>query len=65
MLSIVDIKSELGRNIDIYPLTSAAIKSNSIDLHTSGFAWSISTKKSIVRNDMIVIPPHDTALVYS
>ena len=30
MLSIVDIKSELGRNIDIYPLTSAAIKSNSI-----------------------------------
>lgn len=65
MLSIVDIKRELGKNIDIYPLTPAAIKSNSIDLHASEFAWSITTKKPIVSNGMIVIPPHDTALVYS
>lgn len=66
MLSIVDIKKELGKNIYIYPLTTSAIKSNSIDLHASRFAWSVSTKKSLVdNNNRIIIPPHDTALIYS
>ena len=65
MLSIVDIKKELGKNIYIYPLTISAIKSNSIDLHASRFAWSISAKKSLVREGKITIPPHDTALIYS
>ena len=66
MLSIVDIKRELGKNLYIYPLTTSAIKSNSIDLHASKFAWSISTKKSLFNGvDKIIIPPHDTALVYS
>lgn len=66
MLSIVDIKRELGKNIYIYPLTVSAIKSNSIDLHASQFAWSLSTKKSLFDGaDKITIPPHDTALIYS
>lgn len=66
MLSIVDIKRELGKNIYIYPLIPAAIKSNSVDLHASHFAWSVTTKKSLVSNgETITIPPHDTALVYS
>lgn len=66
MLSIVDIKRELGKNIYIYPLNISSIKSNSIDLHASHFAWSIATKKSLFDgNGLIIIPPHDTALVYS
>lgn len=66
MLSIVDIKRELGRNIYIHPLNISSIKSNSIDLHASQFAWSISTKKSLFDGtNLIVIPPHDTALIYS
>lgn len=66
MLSIVDIKRELGKNIYIYPLTISSIKSNSIDLHASRFGWSISTKKSLYDGvDKIIIPPHDTALIYS
>lgn len=65
MLSIVDLKKELGENIYIYPVHIESIKSNSIDLHVSRFAWSLSTKKSIANNDYIVIEPNDTALIYS
>lgn len=66
MLSIVDIKRELGKNIYIYPLTINAIKSNSIDLHASKFAWSVTTRKSLFDGmNKIIIPPHDTALIYS
>lgn len=66
MLSIVDIKRELGKNIYIYPLIPSAIKSNSIDLHASRFAWSISTRKSLSGSgDLITVPPHDTALIYT
>ena len=65
MLSIVDLKKELGKNIYIYPLHIESIKSNSIDLHISKFAWSLMTKKTIYDNGYIVIAPNDTALVYS
>lgn len=66
MLSIVDIKRDLGKNIFIHPLDISSIKSNSIDLHASKFAWSISTKKPLFDgNDSILISPHDTALIYS
>ncbi|MBQ7885303.1 MAG: hypothetical protein IJ313_00255 [Clostridia bacterium] len=65
MLSIIDLKKELGKNIYIYPVHIESIKSNSIDLHVSEYAWSLSTKKSIHNNGYIVIPPHDTALIYT
>lgn len=65
MLSIVDLKKELGQNIYIYPVHIESIKSNSIDLHVSRFAWSLSTKKSIGDENYIVIEPNDTALIYT
>lgn len=65
MLSIIDLKRELGKNIYIYPLHIESIKSNSIDLHVSQFAWSLSTRQSISKDGYIIIPPHDTALIYS
>lgn len=65
MLSIVDLKKELGENIYVYPVHTESIKSNSIDLHVSRFAWSLSTKKSISDENYIVIEPNDTALIYT
>lgn len=65
MLSIVDIKKELGDNIYIYPLHIESIKSNSVDLRVSRFAWSLNTKSRIGNDEYIIIPPHDTGLVYS
>ena len=65
MLSIVDLKKELGENIYIYPVHIESIKSNSIDLHVSRFAWSLSTKKSIGSDDYIIVEPNDTALIYT
>ena len=65
MLSIVDLKKELGTNIYIYPVHVESIKSNSIDLHVSKFAWSVNNKKRIGNNDYIIIEPNDTALVYT
>ncbi len=65
MLSIVDLKKELGRNIYVYPVHVESIKSNSIDLHVSKFAWSLSSKKSISDENYIVIEPNDTALIYT
>lgn len=65
MLSIVDIKRELGDNIYIYPLHIESIKSNSVDLRVSRFAWSLNTKNRIGNDEYIIIPPHDTGLIYS
>lgn len=65
MLSIVDLKKELGENIYVYPVHIESIKSNSIDLHVSKFAWSLSTKKSIGNEGYIIIEPNDTALIYT
>lgn len=78
MLSIVDIKKELGENIFLYPITVTSIKSNSIDLHLSPFAWSLKTKKplldrkihydnqhNIIEEGYIIIDPNDSALMYT
>lgn len=65
MLSIVDLKKELGENIYIYPIHIESIKSNSIDLHVSEFAWSVSSKKRIKEGNYIIIEPNDTALIYT
>ena len=65
MLSIVDLKKELGENIYIYPLHVESIKANSIDLHVSKFAWSLKNKKPIEDKGYIVIDSNDTGLVYT
>ena len=65
MLSIVYLKKELGENIYVYPVHIESIKSNSIDLHVSKFAWSLSMKQSIGDDNYIVIYPNDTALIYT
>ena len=65
MLSIVDLKREIGENIYVYPVHNESIKANSIDLHVSKFAWSLRSKKSIGDNDYIIIEPNDTALIYT
>lgn len=66
MLSFVDIKKELGKNIYIYPVYPSSIKANSIDLHASKFAWSLKTKKPLARSQGChIVPPNDTALVYT
>lgn len=65
MLSIVDIKKELGNNIYLYPVHIESIKANSIDLHVSKFAWSLNTKKRIDSDGYVVIPPNDTGLIYT
>lgn len=65
MLSVVDLKKELGENIYIYPVYKDSIKANSIDLHVSKFAWSLKTKKTIRNGDYIIIEPDDMALIYT
>ena len=66
MLSMLDIKRELGNNIYIYPVHPESIKANSIDLHTSKFGWSLKTKKPLLeKNGFLVIPANDTALIYT
>lgn len=63
MLSDTDIKRELGKHLLIYPLRGSNIKGASINLTASRYAWSLETKKSIVEEDVIVIPAHDTGLI--
>lgn len=67
MLSIVDIKKELGDNLWIYPIHTESIKGNSIDLHASRFGWSLKTRKPLAdpAGEYLIIPPNDTALIYT
>jgi deoxycytidine triphosphate deaminase len=64
-LSNVDLEKELlkGKNIRIYPLKVDNIKGSTYNLTASEYAWSISTKKSLVKNNKIIIPPNDSALI--
>ncbi|MBZ5480232.1 hypothetical protein LDP77_14210 [Bacillus sp. T_4] len=65
VLSNVDVEKELlkGKNIRIYPLKIDNIKGSTYNLTASEYAWSITTKKSLVQNNKIVIPPNDSALI--
>lgn len=65
MLSNIDIQKELGKNICIFPLNVDNLKGNTINLTASKFAWSLKKECSIVDNNEIVIPPNDTALIYT
>lgn len=64
-LGYYDIIHELGKNILIYPLDKCIIKGSSIDLSASKYAWSIKSQKSLVENDVITIPPNDTAIIFT
>jgi deoxycytidine triphosphate deaminase len=65
VLSNVDLEKELfkGKNIRIYPLKMDNIKGSTYNFTASEYAWSISTKKSLVQNGQIIIPPNDSALI--
>lgn len=66
MLSIVDIKRELGEGLYLYPIHSESIKGNSLDMHASPFAWSLKTSRRLeIRNGHLILPPCDTALIYT
>lgn len=65
MLSDVDIVKELGKNILIYPFDENNLKGASFNLTASEFAWSITSKHTIVSGDKIIIPPHDTGIIYT
>lgn len=66
MLSIIDIKNELGKNIYLYPVHPESIKGNTIDMHASEFGWSLKTGQKLNNGDgYLVIPPHDIALIYT
>ncbi len=65
MLSYNDIINELGKNIFIYPMKDVVLKGASLDLTASKFAWSLKTKQSICKNNVIEIPPHDTAIIFT
>lgn len=66
MLSIIDIKNELGKNIYLYPVHPESIKGNTIDMHASEFGWSLKTGRRLNSgNGYLEIPPHDIALIYT
>ena len=66
MLSMLDIKKELGKNIYIYPIHHESIKANSIDLHASKFGWSRKTKKPLQEETgYLILPANDTSLIYT
>ncbi|WKA60286.1 hypothetical protein QWY16_09330 [Planococcus shenhongbingii] len=64
-LSNVDLEKELKstEHIRIYPLTVSNIKGSTYNLTASDYAWSLSTKESIVSNGVIKIPKHDTGII--
>ena len=45
MISNINIKKHLGKNIAIYPFDPSKIEGASLDLTASGFAWSANKKK--------------------
>lgn len=65
VLSDVDIKREMGRNIIIFPYRNGNLKGATYNLTASRLAWNLSTKQSIYNEstNRIIIPPRTTALI--
>jgi deoxycytidine triphosphate deaminase len=65
VLSDVDIKKELGKNILIYPFCKDNIRGASYNLTASKLAWDLESKNSIYdkANNLINIEPGRTALI--
>lgn len=67
LLSIEDLKREIGKGILIYPFKIDNIKAHSINLTASRFAWSLKTKKSIYdsNSNSLVLKAKETSLIYT
>jgi deoxycytidine triphosphate deaminase len=70
MLSAIDIRKRLGKDIVIFPFNKeSTISGSSINITSSEHAWSIKKQDTIVYNGAdgkeIKIPPNDTALIIS
>ena len=65
MLSDVDIKRRLGKNISIFPFNEGNIRGCSVYITASKLAWSLKTKKKISDDKEIHIPADDAALIIS
>ena len=64
MLSNVDIKRALGKQIGIYPFNGENLEGSSIYLTASDLAWSINSKKKATDSEgCIIIEPHDTVAI--
>lgn len=65
MLSNVDIRRILGKQIGIYPFNSENIDGSSIYLTASKLAWSLNKKKKAIddNGEYITIDAHDTVIV--
>jgi deoxycytidine triphosphate deaminase len=65
MLSNEDIIRELGKNLEICPISEENIKGSSINLTSSNMAWSVSTKKTAVDKEkgVIILKSNDTTLI--
>lgn len=65
MLSNVDIKKSLGKQIGIYPFNGENLEGSSIYLTASDLAWSLNTKSKVVDTNKkyITIAAHDTVAV--
>lgn len=64
-LGYYDIINELGRNILVYPLERFVLKGASIDLTASKYAWSINDGKTLIKGNKIIIPPKQTAVIFT
>ncbi len=64
MLSNVDIKRSLGKQIGIYPFNGENLEGSSIYLTASDLAWSLNTKKKVVDSEKnITIAAQDTVAI--
>jgi dUTPase len=63
MISNRDLSRKLGKNIKIYPFDEKYVDGASVFVTSSKMAWSLQTKKNLVVNETITIPPNETALV--
>lgn len=56
MLSKIDIQNEIGKNINIYPLSLSNLKENSINLSASSYAWSLKGGEFYTSNSANIPP---------
>lgn len=64
VLSNVDVEREILKgNIRISPYDNENVKGSTYNFKASEYAWSINTKEDLVKDNIIVIPPNDSALI--
>lgn len=65
ILSDVDIRREIGKNILIYPFQEEYLKGASYNLSASNLAWDLETKRNIYddQDKAVIISPNSTAVI--